>query len=390
MPVAGKPVAGKPVAGIHLPGLAQTVIYGQPVEHVLADALAGARRVALVTNTSLVTGSDLPARIEAVLGERSVARISGVRAHSPRSDVVRVTAGLRDANVDAVIGLGGGSVCDLVKTARLCLVNDIASIEALDALRDPASIERPASLRFVMLPTTLSAGEFTPLAGITDERIPGKELFRHPSLPPDTVILDPALTRFTPARLWAGTGIRAVDHAIETWCSIDAGPYSDALSLHALRLLYPALLRCARAPADLQARGQCQSGAWLSIQGASRGVALGASHGIGHALGGVTGMPHGETSCVMLPHVLRHNAQADPSRQALLSAAMGRPDTSAGDLVAELVAQLGLPGRLRDAGVAREVLPQVAAEAIKDRWVATNPRPFASSDEILALLEVAW
>jgi len=346
--------------------------------------------VALVTNSSLAQEVALLERIEASLGGRRVARITGVRAHSLRSDVIRVAGSLHDIGADAVVGLGGGSVCDLVKIARLCLANDIDSVDAIDTLRNTAAILRPAMLRFVMLPTTLSAGEFTTVAGITDERGPSKEIFRHASLPPDTVILDPSLTVSTPTRLWSGTGIRAVDHAIETWCSIDAGPYSDALSLHALRLLYPALQRCARGPADLDTRGQCQTGAWLSIQGVSRGIALGASHGIGHALGGVTGMPHGETSCVMLPHVLRHNERTNASRQSLLSSAMGRPDAAAADLVAELVECLGLPGRLRDAGVKREDLPRVASEAVHDHWVRTNPRPFAGADEVLALLEAAW
>jgi maleylacetate reductase len=379
-----------PVSGKHLPGPAQTVVYGQPLGRALTEALPDAHRIALVTNSSLARDGALLELIEAALQGRSVIRITGVRAHSPRTDVVRGVEQLRKLGADAAIGLGGGSVCDLLKIARLCLANEVTSVDGIDLLRDAPATLRPATLPFVMLPTTLSAGEFTTVAGITDERGPSKEMFRHVSLPPDTVILDPELSARTPARLWSGTGIRAVDHAVETWCSIGAGPYSDALALHALRLLYPALRRCAQDPADLEARAQCQIGAWLSIQGVARGVPLGASHGIGHALGGVTGMPHGETSCVMLPHVLRFNAQADASRQALLSAAMGSPNLAAGDLVAGLVAELGLPGRLRDAGVKREDLPVVAREALHDPWIPTNPRPFADADEILALLETAW
>lgn len=379
-----------PLSGIHRPGPAQTVIYGMPVEAAFGKVLDGTRRIAVVTNSSLSKNGALLERIEAASGGRCVARIAGVRAHSPRSDAIRVAAGLREAGVDMVIGFGGGSVCDLIKIARLCLANDIGSTEAIDALHEPTNPLKPATLRFLMVPTTLSAGEFTTVAGITDERGPSKEIFRHPSLPPDTVVLDPGLTFATPSRLWSGTGIRAVDHAIETWCSVDADPFSDALSLHALGLLFPALERCARDPSDPDVRGQCQVGAWLSIQGVSRGIALGASHGIGHALGGVTGMPHGETSCVMLPHVLRYNEAVNGERQALLASAMGRKGTALADLVAELVARLGLPGRLRDAGVRFEALPRIAGEAMRDRWVRTNPRRFSGIDQILALLEAAW
>jgi maleylacetate reductase len=303
---------------------------------------------------------------------------------------VRLAARLRGA--DAVVSVGGGSVCDAVKAARLCLANDVTEAADMDRLRGlhADAAVKPPTLASIAIPTTLSAGEFTPNAGVTDERGPRKESYKHPRMPPDVVILDPAMAAATPARLWFGTGMRVVDHAIESWCGIDATPFSDAMSLHALRLLVPALRRCASDRADLDAILQCQLGAWLSIQGFASGVLLGASHGIGHALGGTAGMPHGETSCVMLPHVLRFNAGVNESRQRDLSIAMERASMAAADVVAELVASLGLPGRLRDAGVPRELLPRVAQEGIRDAWVQTNPRPIDGAAGVLALLELAW
>ena len=140
---------------------------------------------------------------------------------------------------------------------------------------------------------------------------------------PQAVILDPAVTIHTPEWLFLSTGIRAVDHAVETICSILPAPFSDGMALQALRLLSASLPAVKANPGDLEARLNCQLGAWMSIMGALNNVPMGASHGIGHVLGGTAHVPHGYTSCVMLPHVLRFNEPVNPARQSWVSEAMG-------------------------------------------------------------------
>ncbi len=125
---------------------------------------------------------------------------------------------------------------------------------------------------------------------------------------------------------------------------------------------------------DLDARLECQLGAWMSMIGSQTGVPKGASHGIGHVLGGTAHVPHGYTSCVMLPHVLRFNLEVNADRQALVSDALGDRDAPAADLVAGLIADLGLPSRLRDVGVKEEQLDRIAELSMHDRWIHTNPR----------------
>jgi len=107
-------------------------------------------------------------------------------------------------------------------------------------------------------------------------------------------------------------------------------------------------------------------------------------------LGGTADVPHGYTSCVMLPHVLRFNAPVNAERQAWVSEALGRPGEDAGDVVAELVAALGLPGRLRDVGVNPEQLDRIAEESMHDRWVHTNPRRIDDPPAVRVLLDAAW
>ena len=383
-------------SGKHQPPPRQTLIYGKPIRAALDDALTSlaATRVALVSSSSLMVSSGpggLASQVQQALGKRYLATITGPGAHTPRRDVIRIAASLHDSGADAVVALGGGSVCDGVKAARLCLGNNVTQAADMDRLR--MGLGKPVqapSLGFVMIPTTLSAAEFSPFAGVVDERVPRKEGYTHEHLTPSTVVLDATMTQATPARLWFSTAIRAIDHAVEALCSRNPSPYSDAMSLQALRLLGPALRRLAESTNDLDARLQCQIGAWLSIQGFVCGVEFGVSHGIGHALGGTAGMPHGETSCVMLPHALHFNAPVNAARQALLSETMGRPGIAAGDVIGDLVAALGMPTRLRDAGVSREILQKVADEASVDHCTKTNPRPIESVDQILELLEQAW
>jgi maleylacetate reductase len=277
------------------------------------------------------------------------------------------------------------------------LANGITDAVGMDRLRpynkakgsEPDGTLSP-SLPFIAIATTLSAAEFTSCAGVTDERGPRKQVFVYPRLAPDIVILDPQVTRQTPPRLLFSTGIRALDHALETWCSTNPTPLSDAYSSYAARLLITSLQKVLDSPDDIAARLACMKGAWLSILGPASGVKAGASHGMGHALGGTAGMPHGETSCVMLPHVLRYNASVNGDRQAVIATSVGSPATPLADIVAALISRLGLPTRLRDAGVSEKAIPAVAEAALHDPLLTSNPRPITTLTEVMELLKQAW
>jgi maleylacetate reductase len=141
------------------------------------------------------------------------------------------------------------------------------------------------TVRQISVPTTLSGGEFSAIAGVTDERTKVKELLRHPRIIPSAVILDPAITVHTPEWLWLSTGIRAVDHCVEGICSNEAHPYGDALALKGLALLSSGLPPVKADAKDLTARLDCQMGTWLSMGPLASGVPMGASHGIGYVLG---------------------------------------------------------------------------------------------------------
>lgn len=376
------------------------VVYGTPFAEAAKAEVErlNAGAVFVLASGTLARETDTLAQLRDALGNRLAGINTHIGAHTPRDDVVRAANEARQVHSDLLLTLGGGSVTDASKMVGLCLGNDITEPAQLDALRaqtqPDGTTRRPATkppgIRAITLPTTLSAGEYTWFAGCTDPVRQVKESFGHPLMVPRVVILDPALTRHTPEWLFLSTGIRAVDHAVEDVCSIAPAPFSDGASLHALRLLNRGLRAVKADPDDSAARLDCQLGAWMSIMGSQNGVPKGASHGIGHVLGGTAGVPHGYTSCVMLPSVLRFNTEANGERQAWVSEALERPGMAAADAVAELIATLGLPGRLRDVGVKRDQLDRIAEESMHDRWVHTNPRKIDGPATVRTILDAAW
>jgi maleylacetate reductase len=247
----------------------------------------------------------------------------------------------------------------------------------------------PPTVRQIAVPTTLSAGEFSAISGVTDERTRVKELFRHPRIIPAAVVLDPAITVRTPEWLFLSTGIRAVDHCVEGICSAEAHPYADAQALRGLALLVSGLPRVKADPSDLQARLDCQLGSWLSMGPLAGGVPMGASHGIGYILGAAFDIPHGHTSCIMLPAVMRWNKIANAERQAMVAAAMGGAGEDAGDLLDRFIDGLDMPRSLSAVKIGRESFDRIAEGAMATPWVPRNPRRIDGPPQVREILELA-
>ncbi len=388
------------VRGTHRYPPMERVIYGIALAEALDEEVnrLDARAVYVMASGTLNRETDVVDSVRRVLGNRFAGICAKIGSHTPRIDVVAAANEARAASADLLLTVGGGSVTDAAKMVGLCLGNDVTAPDQLDAFRAvitaDGKTQRPPvnapAVRSIDIPTTLSAGEFTAMAGCTDTVRHVKESYAHALMMPRAVILDPAVTIHTPEWLFLSTGIRAVDHAVEDICSINPTPFSDGASLHALRLLAAGLPAVKANSADLDARLNCQLGAWMSIMGSQNGVAKGASHGIGHVLGGTANVPHGYTSCIMLPHVLRFNQPVNADRQAWVSEALGRPHEKAADAVAALIAGLGLPATLRDVGVKPEQLDEIAAGSMHDRWVHTNPRKIDGPAAIRELLDAAW
>jgi alcohol dehydrogenase class IV len=311
----------------------------------LGDELARleAHRIALVTTRSLVAEERLLSVVQHALGDARVAATVVVSQHAPMAQVESCIRTADDAQADGVVSFGGGSPIDAAKMLAVKLAD-----------RNARSAR---GLPHIAVPTTLSAAELAAGAGYTDAA-GNKAGMRDPRLLPDAVIYDAELTLATPMPLWLSTGIRALDHAVEGFLADGLHPFSDVMALEAIRRLFDTLPRAKAAPSDVSVRTENQLAAWFSftLPGQSAG---GLSHVMGKQIGARYGVPHGVTSCLLLPHVLRDHEAHMPERVALLSAATG-PDPAG--QVEGLIESLGLPRHIAAYGIGEPELRTAAGE----------------------------
>ena len=383
------------------------VHYGEGCLSALPAAVdeLGGSRVFIITGRSLMQQGTILGRIQELLGDRCAGVFGDTRQHVPRATVLEATRAAQSADADLLISFGGGTPNDTAKLVALCLAENVTDERQLDRYRIrfqyPDKVEIPEAhnpcLPHISISTTLSAGEFTNFAGATDEERKVKDLYTGDGLWVSEAFLDPAVTTATPGWLWASTGIRAVDHAIETVCSRISFPFADGLALEALRLLQQHLPRSASDRNDLESSGYCQVAAWMSIYNLTN-VQVGLSHGLGHQLGARNDVPHGVTSCIMLPRVMEFNRSLTAPQQRRIAEAMGVDTRNASDdeaaaaavsALENLIDTLGIPRRLSDWGVSEADLALIAQDALEDLVVATNPRPIATQEEVVELLHRA-
>jgi maleylacetate reductase len=375
------------------------VIWGTAaVAAVIAEAdRRAAQRIFIVTSKTLNRKSDAVQKIRDALGNRHVGTFDQCIEHTPRESVIAAADAARAAQPDLILTVGGGTAIDTVKVMLIALAHDLTRPEQLsdyhlrvnpDGTRHVPMIKSPP-YRQIVVSTTLSSAEFSNLGGCTDTIRKVKDAYVGREIGAAAVILDPAITVHTPQWLWLSTAVRALDHAVEGICSTQPSPIVDATSMQCLHLFGQSLERTHKHPADMDARLACLQASWLAGFGIYR-VPYGASHGIGHSLGAVTGMSHGYTSCIMLPHVMRWNMPMTIEAQRRIAQAMGRDDGDAATAVGRLIDRLGLPTRLRDLDVRRDQFEQIAVGALDHMWVRTNPRPITSRQQIVALLDSAW
>jgi alcohol dehydrogenase class IV len=340
----------------------------------------GLKRAIVVTGKTL-GGSVLVEKVTQAAGARCVAVFKGARQHVPRSSVSELEARIERENADSLVGFGGGSPIDTCKVASYPFLEKREIIQ-------------------IAIPTTLSAAEYTHGGGVTDERTLVKSAVSDPRLQPRTVINDPELTLATPEWLWVATGMRALDHAIETIYAKRHHPLSDTLGTKAISLLVEHLKPSIhlKGQEQLAHRGECQFAAWFSIYG-SMNTRFGISHLLGHQIGPRWNVAHGITSCITLPHAMRFMADIAPERFGPIAEGLGIPFDSANprasalrcaDRTAQFIASFEVPRSLKDAGISqneiRQIVPAVLHE-IKERAVVDKP---ITEAEVIGLLESSY
>lgn len=375
-------------------GAMDEVAFGRHAAEAIVEQLdrLGAKRAFLMVSGTLNRETSEIGDIRQAMGARWAGTFDRMPAHTPRSAVIAAANQAREAKADLIVTVGGGSITDGAKAVQLCLANDVSTVEGIDGIRVRGGEEPPIrapAVRQISVPTTIAGGEFSHIAGVTDERTHVKQMLRHTLTIPRATILDPWLSVHTPEWLFLSTGIRAVDHCVEGICAREAHPWADAQAMKGLAMLTQGLRRVKADGNDIEARLDCQIGTWLSMAPLSGGVPMGASHGIGYVLGGGFNVPHGYTSCVMLPAVMRWNKSANAERQALVAEAMGQSGKDAGDVLDGFIRGLGMPRSLQDVRVGPEHFDAIAEQAMRTPWVPRNPRKIDGPAQVREILLLA-
>ncbi len=322
----------------------------------------------------------------------SVSVFSDVQADPPETVILAATAAAKGTT--GVIGLGGGSSLDVAKLAALLATGN-------EGLKDVYGVgmAKGPRLPLIAVPTTAGTGsEVTPISIVTTGASEKMGVVS-PVIIPDLALLDPELTRDLPSHVTAATGVDAMVHAIEAYASASPNnnPVSRALACEALRLMGASLERAVTLPQDMGARGDMLLGSLLAGQ-AFANSPVAAVHALAYPIGGHFKVPHGLSNALVLPHVLRFNAETAPKPYADLApiafpqlAGLGTKEAAIGfaDELAALSLRCGLPENLRGVGITKEDVPLLARDAMNQtRLLVNNPREVTDADA-LAIYEAA-
>jgi alcohol dehydrogenase class IV len=356
----------------------------------------GVRRPLVVTDRGVVA-TGIAGRVEAALREAGLRPVlhDGIRANPTDADAVEGLAAYRAGDCDGIVAVGGGSAIDGAKLVAVS-VNHPPPLSRYDDATGGDRFVTGEIPPLVAIPTTAGTGSEVGRAAVATLPDTGrKTVIFSPRLMPRVAICDPALTVGLPRALTAWTGMDALTHAVEAYVASGFHPLADAVALDGIRRVARALPAAVRDGADLAARTDMMIAAMEGAMAFQKG--LGASHALAHALTPLCGVHHGLANAIVLAAVCEFNVPAATPRLARVAVALGEPEGApdaalaarAVERIAALARDVGIPRRLRDAGVREEDLPAVAAKAFEDASHRTNPRPCAEAD-LLGLARAAW
>jgi maleylacetate reductase len=359
--------------------LAQQLLFGEGTVGQLPAVVKqiGARRALLVTTPGRLASDDGD-RVVRALGRTLISTFGEVASHVPVPLVQQAVLQARRDGIDVVVSFGGGSCADLAKAVCFFLEQEAGMPGA-------SHVDRPV-VPHVSIPTTYSGAELTPFFGMTDPTTKQKQGAGGPTSAPVVAIYDPDLTRSTPPRVRAETGMNALAHCVEAAYSPRRTPEATAVALAGAAAIAEALPAAVADPDEPGARSRMLAGAALAGRSLLN-AGMGVHHGLSQLVGGRTGIPHGLANAILLAHSVRFNASEVGEEVARIGDALGAPD--AADAIDALRDTVGLPGRLSEVGLEESDLEAVARLSQSNGNVAANPRPVSEADA-LGILRAAW
>ncbi|MFC6489778.1 iron-containing alcohol dehydrogenase [Nitratireductor sp. GCM10026969] len=343
----------------------------------LAEACkaAGMTRPLLVTDRGLaplpITTKALDLLDAAGLGRAVFAEVD------PNPNEKNLAAGIeafKEGGHDGVVAFGGGSGLDLGKLVAFMAGQTLPVWEFEDIGDLWMRADSAAIAPIVAVPTTAGTGSEVGRAGVlTNSETHVKKIIFHPKMLPAITICDPELTVGMPMAITVGTGMDAFAHCLEAYCAPSYHPMSHGIALEGMRLVRENLPTVAATPDDIEARGHMMSAAAMGAVAFQKG--LGAIHSLSHPVGALYNTHHGMTNAVVMPAVLRFNRPAIKARMAQAAAYMGISGGFDGfcDFVLKLRAELGVPERLSELGVATDRIDEMVEMALQDPTAGGNP-----------------
>lgn len=355
------------------------------VQHVGAEASRlGARRAVVICDAG-VAQVGLGARIQRLLREAGLqAELYAEAQPEPTTESAdRCAAFVRAGGFDLAVGLGGGSAMDTAKLAAVMAVHGGQCQGYIGTDRIPGR-----GLPTILIPTTAGTGaEATPNAVFKEVPSGTKSVVISPHIIPDVALVDPELTLTLPPALTASTGMDALSHAIEAYTSRRATPHADLYALEAIRLIGGNLRQAVAHGQDLEARSA------MALASLYAGIAIAHAgtngvHAVAYPLSGHFGIPHGLANGVVLASVVAFNVPAALARFAQVAQALGAREgdeetlaQAAGEAIARLARDIGIPQRLRDLDIPEEALRPMSEEAAAiRRLMDVNPREMKQED----------
>ncbi len=368
------------------------VHFGEHRSREAADWIerTGGRRVLVVADPGVVAAGHLDRLIGAlVAAERTFEMFTGIVDNPTTTQVEAGRAFAADFAPDCMVAVGGGSAMDCAKGINFLLTNGGSMVDYWGFGKTSRSL-----LPAIGVPTTAGTGsEAQSYALITDDRSGRKMACGDPGARFRSVILDPELLNTVPLDVAAAAGIDALAHAVESFVTTRRNPISNLLARQAWTLLESNLVASIRDERSLRQRGEALLGAHLAGAAIEQSM-LGAAHACANPLTARFDLAHGAAVGLVLPSVVRFNAGVvEPLYRQLVASAQLEPVDAPGETVAlrleSMRRQLELPERLRDVGVDRTALAELAIEAARE-WTGTfNPRP-VDSTELEAIYRAAF
>jgi alcohol dehydrogenase len=353
-------------------------------------AATGASTALVVTDPFLASSPIIQAVVVSLELAGLLVTVYGGVTPNPTTTCVDEGSDLAAAvGAQAIVAVGGGSSMDAAKGIAIGAVNPQRGI----ALDYSSTFALPA-LPIIAVPTTAGTGaEVNAFGVITDVTSHRKFYVGHDSALARAAILDPELTIGLPASATAATGMDALTHALESYLSVRANPYSDGIALQVISTVATFLPRAVADGTDIEARSELLLASHIAGVGFSH-TGLGLVHGIAHPLGGQFNIPHGLALCIVIEGVLRFNLAAREDRIARVAFALGVGNTASTTAenaeaaivaIAELAARVGMLGPLSRFGVTADSLASLAADTLADSVTINNPiQPTA--DDVVRIL----